>query len=228
MSKYDVNKIKVVIIDRESAKKCVLKNHYMATFPAGSKLYFGVIHEGFEGLVGVCVFGLSTGTNAKLKMFPDFIKAENIIEMQRLWISDDMGMNAESKTLSLIIDIFKKRLNQIKIIWTYAGGCKNDCGIVYQSSGFQFLGSEKCDDFYLTKNNQYKNIINALRFGKGPPGEKDRKKIAEYLWGEGQFIQAHRHFYFYSMCKKTRRVMESKTKPFPKYSERYRLNQSWV
>ena len=227
-SKYDVNKLKIVVIDRDSAKKCVLKNHYMKTFPAGAKIYIGVIHEGFDGLVGVAVFGSSTGTNAKIKLFPDNIESKNIIEMQRLWISDEMGHNAESKTLSLCMDMFKKSLPVIKVVWTYAGGCKDDCGIVYQSSGFQFLGSEPCDDFYLTENGEYKNIINALRFGKGPKGEKDRKKIAEHLWGKGEFIKAHRHFYFYAICKKTRRLMENKTKAFPKHSAKYRLNQSWV
>lgn len=41
---YDINKIKVINIDRETAKNCVLKCHYMKTFPAGAKIYFGILH----------------------------------------------------------------------------------------------------------------------------------------------------------------------------------------
>jgi hypothetical protein len=91
-----------------------------------------------------------------------------------------------------------------------------------------YLGSEPCNDFYLTDDGQYKNIISALRFGKGPKGEKDPKKIALALYGPGKFIESSRHYYFYPLDKIIRRKMESKTKPFPKYSERYRLNQEWV
>lgn len=227
-SNYDVNKIKVINIDRASAKTCVLKNHYMKTFPAGANVYVGILHEGLPGLKGVAVFGMSTATLKKLKLFPDSVKEENIIEMQRLWISDDLGHNAESKVLSLIMDLFKKKAPQIKVVWTYAGGCKNDCGIVYQSSGFQYLGSEECEDFYLTANGEYKNIINALRFGKGPKGVTDRNEIALHLYGPGEFIKANRYYYFYAIDKSVRRKMQSKTKPFPKHSAVFRLNQSWV
>jgi len=225
---YDVDKIKVINIDRESAKNCVMNNHYMKTFPAGAKIYLGILHEGFPGLKGVAVFGMSSSTLKKISLFPAGFKEENIIEMQRLWVSDDLGKNAESKILSLIMDLFKQKLKQIKVVWTYAGGCKNDCGIVYQSSGFQYLGSEPCNDFYLTESGEYRNIISALRFGKAPKGMKDKKDIANHLWGKGAFIEANRYYYFYAIDKSIRRKMLEKTKPFPKVSARYRLNQQWV
>lgn len=226
--KYDVTKLSVANISREDAKRLVMSHHYMKTFPAGAFLYFGIFHEGIKQCMGVAVFGKSTSTDAKAKLFPAFIHSENIIEMQRLWISDMMGKNAESKTLSLLVASIKKNAPDIKVVWTYAGGCKNDCGIVYQSSGFMFLGSEVCNDFYLTKTGEYKNIINALKFGKGPKGEKDKKVIAHSLYGEGEFIESFRHYYFYPIDKAVRRLMEKKTKPFPKYSKNYRLNQEWV
>lgn len=225
---YDVNKLRVVNIDRESARNCVMKNHYMKTFPSGAKIYFGILHEGFEGLVGVAIFGFSSGTNKKSKLFHGLLAENSILEMQRLWVSDDMGHNAESKILSLMMASFKSKLPEIKVIWTYAGGCKNDCGIVYQSSGFQFLGSEECNDFYLTKTGEYKNILAALRFGKAPKEYKTREEIARYLYGEGEFIQAQRHYYFYAIDKGLRRKMEKFCKPFPKNSANFRFNQKWV
>lgn len=206
----------------------MLGNHYMKTFPAGATVYFGILHEGMPGLKGVAVFGQSSATKAKAKLFPEDVGPEHIIEMQRLWVSDDLGKNAESKVLALIMDVFKKAAPHLKVVWTYAGGCKDDCGIVYQSSGFMYIGSEPCTDFYLTAAGEYKNIINALRFGKGPPGEKDRTVIARHLYGPGHFIEASRHYYFYPLHKSVRRKMAAKQKPFPKHSARYRLNQEWV
>lgn len=141
---YDVNKIRVINIDRASARACVLAEHYMRTFPAGASVYFGILHDGMPGLKGVAVFGQSSATKAKAKLFPEDVGPEHIIEMQRLWVSDDLGKNAESKVLSLIMDIFKQAAAHLKVVWTYAGGCKDDCGIVYQSSGFMYVGSEPC------------------------------------------------------------------------------------
>ena len=227
MNQYDVNKLSVQPVTRATAKDIVKRKHYMKTFPAGSKLFIGIYHEGFKGVMGIAVFGSSTGTESKCKLFPNVDK-ENIIEMQRLWVDDLMGHNAESKILSLMMALIKKHAPQIKVVWTYAGGCKNDCGIVYQSSGFMFLGSEKCNDFYLTKDGEYKNIINVLRFGKALKELKTVQEKAEYVYGEGKMIEANRHYYFYPICKAVRRKMASKTKPFPKFSAVFRKDQKWI
>lgn len=225
---YDVNKISIIAIDRSLAKKVCQERHYMKTFPAGANLFFGIKHEGISALLGVAVFGKSSTTDKKLNLFPGNLKSENIIEMQRLWLSDLLGKNAESKTLSLIISKIKINYHQIKILWTYAGGCKNDCGIVYQSSGFMYLKSEPCDDFYLTRGGEYKNIISALKFGKAPKALKSKEDIAKYLYGPGEFIKSFRHYYFYPLDKGIRRKMQNKVLPFPKFSAIYRKDQKWI
>lgn len=226
MDNFDVNKIWVRPIPRDLAKVLVARHHYMKTFPSGAKLFMGVMYRGNDQAQGVAVFGKSSGTDAKVKLFPN-VKPENIIEMQRLWISDDLGHNAESKTLSLIVDQFKIHAPQVKVIWTYAGGCKDDCGFIYQASGFMFLGSETCNDFYLTNKGEYKNTINIARFGKAKH-LKTMEERACYLYGEGHMVEAHRHYYFYPIEKGIRRRMQGKVKPFPKQSARYRKGQQWV
>jgi len=224
---YSPDLLSVKLISRETATFLVKNFHYMKTMPSGCNIYFGIFHEGIKLPQGVAVFGRSSGTDAKVKLFEGMVRAEEIIEMQRLWISDSMGANAESKTLSLIMNFFKQNKKELKVVWTYAGGCKNDCGIVYQSSGFMDLGSEKCSDFYLTDGGEYRNVINILRFGKA----KHLKTIderAEHLYGKGKMINAHRHYYFYPIDKKVRRKMEKKALPFPKYSENFRKDQQWI
>ena len=224
--KFNPNLIQIKTISLKTAKLIVLRYHYMKTFPAGAHIAFSINYPGYTGPMGVAVFGKSISTDKKCKLFG--IEPINIIEMQRLWISDKLGANAESKTLSKIMAIFKNYLPNLKVVWTYAGGCKNDCGIVYQSSGFMYLGSEKCDDFYLTANGEYKNLINVMRFGKAPKHLKDKNEIAKYLFGPGELIKSNRYFYFYPLSKALRRKMAEKCKPFPKYSEHFRKDQKWV
>lgn len=224
---FEPNKIFIKPIEMSGAKEMCRVYHYMKTAPSGAALAFGIFHPDFKGVKGVCIFGRSTGTDAKANYFPD-VKPENILEMQRLWISDDLGHNAESKTLSLMMKKIKDTYEQIKVVWTYAGGCKNDCGIVYQSSGFMYLGSEPCEDFYLTDSGEYKNIINVLRFGKAPKELKTKEEKAAFVYGKGTLLKTKRHYYFYPLCKAVRRKMESKTLPFPKDSENFRKAQQWV
>jgi hypothetical protein len=95
----------------------------MKTFPAGCNLFFGIFHEGIAGCLGVAVFGKSSSTDSKLKLFPVGMKPANIIEMQRLWISDAMGKNEESKTLSLIIEKIKVHAPEIKVLWSFKTAC---------------------------------------------------------------------------------------------------------
>jgi hypothetical protein len=223
----DINLIEIRPIDMQGAKRLCKMYHYMKTAPSGALLAFGIFHPQLKGVKGILVFGRSTGTDAKAKLFPK-CEPENILEMQRMWISDDLGHNAESKTISLVMKMIKDHYEKIKIVWTYAGGCKNDCGIVYQSSGFMYLGCEPCEDFYLTDSGEYKNIINVLRFGKAPKELKSKEEKAAFVYGPGKLLKTKRYYYFYPLDKAVRRKMEPKCLPFPKDSEIFRRDQSWV
>lgn len=224
---YHPESIFIKPIALKDAKRIAKLYHYMKTAPAGAQLAFGVFHRGMKGLKGVCILGKSTATDKKAPLFPE-CAPENLIEMQRLWISDALGHNAESKTLALVMEQIQKHYPHLKVVITYAGGCKNDCGIVYQSSGFMYLGCEACDDFYLTEKGEYKNVINVLRFGKAPKELKTIEEKAEYVYGKGELLHTKRYFYFYPLTKKMRRKMKKHCLPFPKDSANFRKDQQWV
>lgn len=167
-----LSEIVVKVIDSKTAKEYTIKNHYMKTFPI-PKVCFGVFYK--KRLSGVITFGESTATKEKVKKLIPDIQDHEFIEMQRMNLLDVLGMNAESYVLGKIYELFKKN-TKIKVLVTHAGGCKNDCGIIYQSSSWLYFGKEKCEDFYLTKNGEYKNIIAPLRFGRVPKGIKGGQK----------------------------------------------------
>lgn len=225
---FDPNLIKVLPIDMRDAKRLARQFHYMRTAPSGAKLAFGIWYGDDKKIRGVCIFGKSSGTEAKLKLIGNGVQDGEIIEMQRLWIDDALGHNAESKTLSLIMKAFKEHYPKIKCVVTYAGGCKNDCGIVYQSSSFLYFGSQPCQDFYLTEAGEYKNIINVLRFGKAPKELKSNAEKAAYVYGPGKLLDTKRYLYLYPIEKRLRRKLSKKALPYPKDSENFRRGQEWV
>ena len=127
----------VKVIDSKSAKKYTIENHYMKTFPI-PKVCFGVFYK--KRLSGVLTFGYSPATKQKVqKIIPD-IKDGEFLEMQRMNILDTLGYNTESFVLGKVYELFKKN-TKIKVLITHAGGCKNDCGIIYQSSSWQYFSN---------------------------------------------------------------------------------------
>ena len=101
-------------IDTSHARKLVLQHHYMKTWPAGARLSLGVFHV--KRCVGVLVFGYSSATDAKVAALVPGLERRQYLEMQRMWISDAMGHNVESKTLSLAIKAIKKHYPDIKLL----------------------------------------------------------------------------------------------------------------
>lgn len=219
-----LDEIIVKVIDSKTAKDYTIKNHYMKTFP-NALVCFGVFYK--NKLSGVLTFGYSTSTFEKCKKIIPNINKEDVIEMQRMNISDILGHNSESFVLGKVYELFKKN-TKIKVLITHAGGCKNDCGIVYQCSSWLYFGKEKCEDFYLTKAGEYKSIIAPMRFGRVPKEIKGSQNIGEYLFGEGNIVKSFRYLYIYPLNKGIRSFLLKKNLPYPKDSLIFRQNQVFI
>lgn len=217
--------LKFVYCERAVAKRVCETKHYMKTYPQGGKINFALMDDG--KLVGICVWGYSSRTDMKVAKLVDGLARDQYLEMQRLWISDDYGHNTESFSLSRMLKILKKDYG-LKLCVTHAGGCKDDCGIVYQASGWLYFGKQEINDFYLTEAGEYKNIIAPMRFGRVGWKGKTRQEIGEAAFGPGKIIDSHRYFYAYPLDKDIRRKLTETALPFPKSSARFRRDQQWV
>lgn len=217
--------LRVAPIDTKDARRIVLAKHYMRTWPQGAKVAFGVL-DGSKA-VGVAVFGYSSATEAKVAKLAHGLARDEYLEMQRLWISDAYGHNTESFVLSKIMKLLREQ-TKVKLVVTHAGGCKNDCGIVYQASAWLYFGSEPCHDFFLTDAGEYKNIVAAMRFGRVDTKGKTPQQIGEEVFGPGRIIDSHRYLYAYPIHKGIRRRLQRDALPYPKESEHFRFQQEWV
>lgn len=223
MGAFSVKDISVRIIDRATAKAYTLRHHYMRTFP-NPVVCFGVMWHG--KLCGVITFGYSTQSEAKVRKFLPVLRKNEFLEMQRMHLMDVLGANAESYALSLVMDVL--RTKGLKAIITHAGGCKQDCGIVYQASAWLYFGKEPCNDFFLTAAGEYKNIIAPARFGRVPKGIKGAQAIGTALFGRGVAVASFRYTYIYPLQKGVRAYLTRKALPYPKDSLQFRRDQSWV
>jgi hypothetical protein len=221
----DFKNIELKYCDRGVAKQVCEKNHYMKTYPQGAKVNIALTDN--NKIVGIVVFGYSSQTTKKVLKIAYGLEKKQFLEMQRLWINDDYGHNTESYILAKVIQKLKTDYD-LQLVVTHAGGCKDDCGIVYQASGWLYFGSTECSDFFETKAGEYKNIIAPMRFGRIDAKNKTPQEVGVELFGEGQIVNAHRYFYAYPINKGMRRRLSKIGLPFPKTSANFRKNQEWV
>jgi hypothetical protein len=220
---FNVHELSIGVIPTNIAKSYTLKNHYMRTFP-NAVVCFGVMYRGV--LSGVVTFGYSAQSEAKIKKIIPNIQKKEFIEQLRMNLLDTLGKNAESHVMSRCMRLLQGK--GIKAVITHAGGCKNDCGIVYQSSGWLYFGKEKCEDFYLTEAGEYKNIIAPLMFGRVPKGVKGKENIGYALFGKGAIVHSYRYTYIYPINKGLRGFLQKSAKQYPKDTEHWRKDQKWI
>ncbi len=212
-------------IEKKIARHVVLQRHYMKTYPNGARLNLGLFDD--RKLAGICVLGYSSQTQRKVEKLVTGLHKDQYIEMQRLWISDDYGNNTESLALSKIMRLLRDRYGA-QLVITHSGGCKNDCGIVYQASGWLYFGCTECNDFYKTTRGEYKNIAAALIYGRVQGKNKTPQQIGEELFGAGQIVKSFRYNYAYPIHKGIRRRLGKIALPYPKTSAVFRRDQKWV
>jgi hypothetical protein len=210
----------------KDAKKIVVSKHYMKTCPQGSCLAFGLFFNG--KCSGVMMLGYAPTTEKKIGKIVNNLEKKEVIELQRTWISDTIGHNAESWMMGKVMQYLKSM--NIKVALTHSGGCKNDVGFIFQASGWLYFGFEKCNDFFRTKNGEYKNLVSAMRFGRVPKEtlKQGAEAIGTFLFGDGELINARRHLYLYPVNKGIRRRLSKISLPFPKDPAIFRKDQRWV
>lgn len=220
-------RLRALPIEREDAKRVIAARHYMRTFPQGAKVCFGLFDSETNKLVGVLVYGYSSATDAKVvRVLGETLPRDQYIEMQRMWISDAYGHNSESFFLSRTLRQLKSI--GVRLVITHAGGCKNDCGIVYQASNWLYFGSEPCSDFFFTDTGEYKNIIAAMRFGRVKTKGKTHQQIGEECFGPGRIVEANRYLYAFPTDRHLRPKLEANAQAYPKDSTHFRRDQEWV
>lgn len=223
-TEFNAKELIIKVIPRDVARQYILRYHYMGTMP-NSLVCFGVFYQG--ELSGCIAYGCTENTGTKIRKILPNLKDGEFIEMQRMHIKDICGKNSESFALGRTLRLLKAK--GIKAVITHSGGCKNDCGIVYQSSNWLYFGKVKCRDFYHTTAGRYESLAPVLRYGKVPNAIKRQghQKVGEYVFGPGEVVDSYRYTYVFPTQKEIRAELEEKCQPYPKDSARFRKDGEW-
>jgi len=208
----DLSKIELREIEPKLANKIICDNHYSGTVAQGVQFNIGIFYESV--LYGVAQFGYGIRPKDTCKWVKDTLSNE-YLELNRLWLSDKLGMNSESKTISMCLKYVKQRKPELKWIISFADGMMGKVGTIYQATNFIYTGFRKDGGIWMTRDGERLHSVSLWhKHGTISRG------VLEGIYGTPLykvFGGQHRYFWFYD--KKYIKNLIVPILPYPKQTD---------
>ena len=120
----------------------IVRNHYSHSLPGGTKLSFGVILN--SRLLGALTFGVGPYLGYKLV---NGATPDDAVTLTRLWLSDELPRNSESKVLGIALRSLK-RDTSLKFILAYSDPAVGHLGTIYQATNWLYTGLSSATPLY--------------------------------------------------------------------------------
>jgi len=216
MNDYNIQKhsknlgiLTVKEIPKIMAKEMMVKNHYSKKWNSN----FGILNYGIfkdSILLGCAVYGNLMNPKSYENLSIGIDK-DSILELNRLWISDKLGKNAETILISSSFKLMKKYHKHIKIIQSFADG-RLGCGTIYKASNFKYFGYDNAMFFENKKTGEITHAASATN--RARPHGFMRTNLG-LLRGDYDVFTVKSYRYLYSLCKKVK--INLKEQKYPDY-----------
>lgn len=208
-----MGKLIIKEIPKELAKEICIKYHYSHKWNIlFGKINIGIFQEGIEECLGVAVFGYMMQQSCYPKY--GLKDKEEILELNRMWIDDRLGKNAESILISKSFKIIKQIAPHVKIIQSFADG-RLGCGTVYKASNFRYFGCVTTD-FMIDEKGNISTVGQLRNTHKLHRMILEHKKI---LNGNVKFFKVKSYRYLYPLRKGALKGVQMTEKPYPQYDK---------
>ena len=117
-----------------AARDIITKNHYLHSYPGCTKLCFGAFVR--NSLQGAVTFGAGPANAFRLV---DNVPINECLTLTRLWLSEELPPNSESRVIAISIRYLKK-YTRVKFLVTYADPAQGHVGTIYQATGWFYTG----------------------------------------------------------------------------------------
>jgi len=195
-----ISELEIRKIPNNQAQSIVVKNHYLHR-KAPCSFAFGLFDPSQtesgklfaeSKIVGVVMYGTPSSSSLREGICGKDEK-DNVIELTRLWISDEVGKNGESYLIGNTIPMVGK-----EIIVSYAEIQQGHLGVVYQATNWIYTGlSAKRTNWDIEGNKSHSQTL-ADRYTS--------KELKEILGDSFKLVERPRkHRYVYFNCNKYRK-----------------------
>jgi hypothetical protein len=129
-----LHNLKVTPIPLVMAKNLVETNHYLHSLPGGTMLSFGIFLD--DNLLGAITLGAGP---AYAHSLVEGAGRRDCLTLTRLWLSDKLPINSESRTIGFVIRTLRKHTD-LKFLLSYADPAHGHLGTIYQATGWLYTG----------------------------------------------------------------------------------------
>lgn len=157
-------------ISEQKAKTLVIEHHYMHRRCPITRAW-GIEQNG--KIVGVLTIGVPVSFSARCDVVGEnknqkilrTARQHDVYELNRLWVSDTLPRNTESRFIGWCLKEARK-LNPHIILISYADGQQGHVGYVYQATNWTYIGcSSAFDDIALVGGTDYRSVSEKIRGG---------------------------------------------------------------
>ena len=202
--------LKMKEIEYGVAKEMIVKNHYSKKWNTSfGKINIGIFKD--DRLLGVAVFGNLMNPNSH-KAISNLGK-DSVIELNRLWIDDELGHNTETILLGACWKIIKNDYPNIKFVQSFADG-RLGCGTIYKAANFKYYGYTESLFFEDIKTGEVFHKV-PLENTKRPLGFLGKNIL--YLDKNLKSFKVKTYKYIYPLYKKVSPKL--KEEEYPKYDK---------
>ena len=145
-------------IHRFTANDIIKQNHYSGSINVGTSISLGIFED--DILHGVMQLGKAVNPAGTAKHV-EGSKTSDYLELNRLWISDDLGYNSESKAIGLMFKWIKENRPEIKWLVSFADGIEGNCGTIYQATNWIYTGYNTTCGLWVTKDGKKMHQLTA-------------------------------------------------------------------
>lgn len=201
------------LVNVDIAKEMMIKNHYSQKW----NTQFGIINIGVykdRMLKGVASFGRLMNPRS----FKSIIESDDmnsILELNRLWVSDELSKNIETLLISVSFKYIKNNRPEIKAIQSFADG-RLGCGTIYKASNFKYYGYSESVFFEDVETGVTYHKV-PLENTKRPTGFKKLNLL--YINGKLKPFKVKTYRYIYLLDNQCE--IKLKEKPYPEYDIGY-------
>ena len=116
------------------AKELLVRKHYLRSMPGGTRLSFGIFLS--DRLMGALTLGVGPKLGHRLV---EGAKADDYATLTRLWLSDELPPNSESRVIGVVLRALKRH-TRLKFVLAYADPSVGHVGTIYQATGWLYTG----------------------------------------------------------------------------------------
>jgi hypothetical protein len=188
------------------AKQVLVREHYLHSFPGGTKLAFGGFLD--YRLLGALTLGAGPANAYSLV---DGATPDDCLALTRLWLSDELPKNSESRFIAVVLRSLKRHTD-LKFLVSYADPAQGHLGTIYQATGWVYTGLSEATPLYdIGDGRHYHSRSLSHSFGSHGLTHFQRHSIQVRL-----VPQQAKHRYLYFLDPGWRSGLRVSTLPYPK------------